>query len=169
MCSIIRQASQLLWKLIQMIKANLSSVWRPLQQLSCSPPWRHNSLSDPRKQQRTEESEGGTRGGDCVGTGCHSQSQLGHRGRSCSAPAPNISRALNVFIVTGMMNSVGEIIPSNPGALNSNWFLSAVLLLINSMHAPAYRELNGVHFEGWQDSNHSRPANISDGIFGAGF
>lgn len=52
-------------ELMQVIKANLFSVWVPLQQVSCSPPHGHTSLREPRKQQRTKrESEDGMRSRD---------------------------------------------------------------------------------------------------------
>lgn len=106
-------------KLIKIIKANESSVWGPPQQVSCSPPPGYTSWSEPRKKQRTKGDSGGvgTRGWDSV----WAKGVPPHPSRgTCDSPAPNVSRGLNVFLLTGLENSVGEVIPTNSAALNSN-------------------------------------------------
>lgn len=73
-----------------------------------------------------------------------------------------------MFVLTGMVNSVGEIIPTNLAAqIHIDLFLLGCYLM-NSMQTAAHREVNDVPAGEWQDSNHSRPANINDGILGAG-
>lgn len=111
-------------KLIQVIKADQSSAWGPLQQGSVSLPPGHTSLNEPRKQQRIKgESEVGPGVGPPLGERVSFPMRTG-----AWAPAPNTSRALSVFLLSSMVNSVGEIIPTHHAALNANWFLSAVLL-----------------------------------------
>ena len=112
-------------KLIQVIKADQSSAWGPLQQGSFSLPLGHTSLNEPRKQRRIKgESEAGPGMGAPPGERVSFPLPSG-----VWAPAPNTSGAPSVFSLTGMVNSVGEIIPTNHAVLNANWFLSAVLLL----------------------------------------
>lgn len=111
-------------KLIPVIKADQSSAWGPLQQGPFSLPPGHTSLNKPRKQQRIKgESEVGPGLGTPLGESVSFPMPTG-----AWAPAPNTSRALSVFLLSSMVNSVGERILTNYAALNANWFLSAVLL-----------------------------------------
>lgn len=103
-------------KSMQIIKANLSSVRGPLQQVSCSPPHGTPSLSQPRKQPRTKgECDGGTRGrGPASGERGSLLFQRGHT-RSCSCQ--NTSRDLRVSLLLGRVKFGGRNTSHKPCCL----------------------------------------------------
>lgn len=86
-------------ELIQVIKANLFSVWVPLQQVSRSPPHRHISLCEARKQQRTKrERDGGMRGRDSSWQRVSLPMPAGAFGTLLQCSCPKYQQSLSVFI-----------------------------------------------------------------------